>query len=236
MLLLLGDQYSEAKWDAMPHPRRFFQKHRGLRSDQGKADLPAFRALFLRAALAQAQRAAEVAPTCLEAACLHCCCLWSLALNQEADANGWGAMLRQEACAAFDRLAQQQGGDAAALEKQHSAECLALYPASAAGRAPSRSARLALLANLGRRAAALSVPLASEASGLGDGRVSDELDALEQRDSVGRPTWEFGGSVAEDQAGMIHRLLAELGLVDEEGGEDDSAAASTTTVATAAGP
>lgn len=52
----MAQQYRETVWDSMKLPRKFFIKYRGLGPAHGRGDLPAFRALYLRAALASASR------------------------------------------------------------------------------------------------------------------------------------------------------------------------------------
>jgi hypothetical protein len=58
----LAQLYQEATWDAMKLPRKFYIKYRGFGPTHGRHDLPAFRNLFLRAALACAVRCAPRPP------------------------------------------------------------------------------------------------------------------------------------------------------------------------------
>lgn len=145
-----ADQYTESVWDSMPHPRKFFLKHRGARLEKkneqsslrssrrlcthsarlprapsgfgpahSRADLPAFRQLYLRAALGAAERACDLAPGAIEAAALRCCVLWSLAVNAERDARGWAGVLAE--CAG--RAAADPG-----LGRDHPGECRVRHP------------------------------------------------------------------------------------------------------------
>ncbi len=75
MMVKLSRLYADRAWDALPLPRKFFIKHRGFGPSHGRADLPSFRAMFLRCALASAERAAELAPASVECATLRACVL-----------------------------------------------------------------------------------------------------------------------------------------------------------------
>jgi len=71
MMVRLSSLYSDAAWDAQEKPRKFFIKHRGFGVSHGKRDLRTHRRMFLRCALASAERAAEMAPSSVECATLH---------------------------------------------------------------------------------------------------------------------------------------------------------------------
>ena len=75
MMVKLSHLYAEQVWDRMPLPRKFFIKHRGFGPSHGRDDLPSFRRLFLRCALASADRACELAPFSVECATLRACVL-----------------------------------------------------------------------------------------------------------------------------------------------------------------
>jgi hypothetical protein len=142
-LLALADQYTEAVWDGMPRPRRFFCRHRGFGTADDRRALPAYRALFLRVALAAAERACELADAAspvagaasLECCSLRVCILWALTAHKERDGAGWCVQLLR-AC---------QAGLAPGCGDQHEQELAALYGDRAACAAPA-SARRALIA------------------------------------------------------------------------------------------
>ena len=71
MMVKLSSLYSDAAWDAQEKPRKFFIKHRGFGASHGKCDLQSHRRMFLRCALASAERSAEMAPSSAECATLH---------------------------------------------------------------------------------------------------------------------------------------------------------------------
>jgi hypothetical protein len=56
MHVQLAQLYQEAAWDDMKLPRKFYIKYRGFGPTHGRSDLPAFRNLYLRSALASAVR------------------------------------------------------------------------------------------------------------------------------------------------------------------------------------
>lgn len=78
----LADQYTEAVWDALPHPRKFFLKWRGFAACDDRNALPEYRQLYLRAALEYAERATSCAPNALECASLKVHVLVQLAKNK----------------------------------------------------------------------------------------------------------------------------------------------------------
>jgi len=78
----LADQYTEAVWDALPQPRKFFLKWRGFAACDDRKALPEYRQLFLRAALEYAERATNCAPHALECASLKVHVLVQLAKNK----------------------------------------------------------------------------------------------------------------------------------------------------------
>ena len=152
-LLLFAEQFSFHVWDAHPRARRFFAKHRGLAPADGREQLPAYRALYLRAALAAAERAQELAPQdSLECAALVCCILWALA---ETGSRSADASARLEA-AVSRALAPGCGS-------RHAQEVEALYSDRAAG-AASYVERRALLEGLRERLAASHAPVESVAA------------------------------------------------------------------------
>lgn len=135
-LLALADQYTESVWDGLPRPRRFFCLHRGFGPADDRRALPAYRALFLRVALAAAERACELAGAAsLECCTLRVCVLWALTAHKERDGAGWCVQLLR-AC---------QAGLAPGCGDQHDQELAALYGDRAACAAPA-AARRALLA------------------------------------------------------------------------------------------
>ena len=135
-LLALADQYTEAVWDSMPRPRRFFCRHRGFAAADDRRALPAYRALFLRVALSAAERAVELAGAdSLECCCLKVCVLWALTTLRDHDSAGWCVQLHR-AC---------QAGLAPGCGARHEAELAALYGERAPFAAPI-AARRALLA------------------------------------------------------------------------------------------
>ena len=75
MMVKLSSLYSDSAWDAQEKPRKFFIKHRGFGPTHGRGDLPHHRRMFLRCALASAERASELAPSSLECATLRACIL-----------------------------------------------------------------------------------------------------------------------------------------------------------------
>ena len=112
MMVKLSSLYSDSAWDAQEKPRKFFIKHRGFGPTHGRGDLPHHRRMFLRCALASAERASELAPSSLECATLRACIL-SLA-NAEDGADAADAALSR-ACAACRhamRLHERWAGDA----------------------------------------------------------------------------------------------------------------------------
>ena len=112
MMVKLSSLYADAAWDAQEKPRKFFIKHRGFGPTHGRGDLPHHRRMFLRCALASAERASELAPSSLECATLRACIL-SLA-NAEDGADAADAALSR-ACAACRhaiRLHERWAGDA----------------------------------------------------------------------------------------------------------------------------
>ncbi len=132
-LLALADQYCEAVWDAHPRARRFFSKHRGLGAAHSRAQLPDFRRLYLRAALAAAERAVELAgPDSLECQALRVCVLWALCTM--CDGAAWATRL----------LSAAERGLAPSCGAEHEAEAGALYgtDAPAAAQAHERRALL----------------------------------------------------------------------------------------------
>ena len=112
MMVKLSSLYADAAWDAQEKPRKFFIKHRGFGPSHGRGDLPTHRRMFLRCALASAERASELAPSSFECATLRACIL-SLA-NAEAGDSATDAALSR-ACAACRhavRLHERWAGDA----------------------------------------------------------------------------------------------------------------------------
>ena len=97
MMVKLSSLYSDAAWEAQEKPRKFFIKHRGFGPSHGKNDLPSHRRMFLRCALASAERASELAPTSAECVTLTASIL-NLA-NAEDGAGVADAALKR-ACAA----------------------------------------------------------------------------------------------------------------------------------------
>ena len=85
MMVKLSSLYADAAWDAQEKPRKFFIKHRGFGPSHGRGDLPTHRRMFLRCALASAERASELAPSSFECATLRACIL-SLANAEAGDA------------------------------------------------------------------------------------------------------------------------------------------------------
>lgn len=80
-LLALADEYTETAWQARgPRARRFYCTKRGLQAGQGIEALPDYRRLYLRTALAAAERAQLLRPQSLECAVLLACILWAQVL------------------------------------------------------------------------------------------------------------------------------------------------------------
>ncbi|KAK3272508.1 hypothetical protein CYMTET_19200 [Cymbomonas tetramitiformis] len=88
MHLQLAQEYREAVWDKMKHPRKFYIKWRGFGPSDNRHSLPSFREIFLRLALASASRAVDLAPESVECGFLKACVLWALALNHSTTVNG----------------------------------------------------------------------------------------------------------------------------------------------------
>jgi hypothetical protein len=156
-LLLFAEQYSAQVWDAHPRARRFFAKHRGLAPADGREQLPSYRALYLRAALAAAERAQELAPAdSLECAALVACILWALAETGPRAADA--ARIQTSLDAAVSRALAPGCGS------RHAVEVEALY-GELAGGAASYAQRRSLLEGLRERVAAsypAATPIASE--------------------------------------------------------------------------
>jgi hypothetical protein len=111
-MVKLSSLYADAAWDAQEKPRKFFIKHRGFGPSHGRGDLPTHRRMFLRCALASAERASELAPSSFECATLRACIL-SLANAEAGDAATDAALSRAcAACRHAVRLHERWAGDA----------------------------------------------------------------------------------------------------------------------------
>ena len=155
--LVLADLYLAEVWDDHPRARRFFAKHRGFTARHTRSDLPSFRRLFLRSALASAERSVEAFPGSLECACLLSCVLWALcesSADDPAERQSWCDRLE---LVAAQGLALTCAPDEAAL----------LYGARA-GSIPAQHERRAMLADIRLRAAALRDSACSQDLGLRD--------------------------------------------------------------------
>ena len=117
MMVKLSHLYAEQVWDSMPLPRKFFIKHRGFGPSHGRDDLPSFRRLFLRCALASAERACEIAPFSVECATLRACVLSLLTTVGGAERATESQLARAcAACRTAVRLGDARGAAAGHLE------------------------------------------------------------------------------------------------------------------------
>jgi hypothetical protein len=142
--LVLADLYLENVWDDNPRARRFFLKHRGFLARHTRADLPSFRKLFLRSALASAERGVESLPGSLECACLLACVTWALC-----ESSPGGSAERRSWCNRLEEVTGQALALAGAPD-----EAALLYGARA-GSIPTTHERRAMLVDIRCRAAAL---------------------------------------------------------------------------------
>ena len=142
--LVLADLYLEEVWDEHPRSRRFYAKHRGFLARHTRADLPSFRRLFLRSALASAERSVESLPGSLECTCLLACVLWALCESSPGD-----AAERRSWCGRLEVVTAQGLALAGAPD-----EAALLYGARASS-IPTARERRAMLADIRCRAAAL---------------------------------------------------------------------------------
>lgn len=175
-LLALADEYTHAVWDSHPRPRRFFAQHRGVSAvsgDGGRASLPAFRLLYLTAALAAADRAAELMPTASSGGSLECACLAACAAWELRQACGCGGAHCSQLAARVAALCARHaacncagGGDATAATML-AAEQAALYGDSA-GEWPGLTQRLETMTAL-RDAAEVALGQLQQSAAAGEG-------------------------------------------------------------------
>ena len=112
MMVKLSSLYADAAWDAQEKPRKFFIKHRGFGPTHGRGDLPHHRRMFLRCALASAERASELAPSSLECATLRACILSLINAEDGPDAADAALSRACAACRHAIRLHERWAGDA----------------------------------------------------------------------------------------------------------------------------
>jgi hypothetical protein len=112
MMVKLSSLYADAAWDAQEKPRKFFIKHRGFGPTHGRGDLPTHRRMFLRCALASAERAFELASSSFECATLRACILSLINAEDGPDAADAALSRACAACRHAIRLHERWVGDA----------------------------------------------------------------------------------------------------------------------------
>lgn len=143
--LALSDMYHEVVWDNHPRARRFFLKHRGFLPQHTRSDLPGFRQLYLRSALAASERAVELDPLSLECATLLVCVLWALCeCSADEERRQWCFRLAD----AVEHALRHDVG------QRHEVELSRLYGPSKTG-AQSASERRVMLLDIKSRSSAM---------------------------------------------------------------------------------